>query len=361
MRRSEFGGVPACYVRTYVRTYVFFPDLRPAKAISQAGYAAKGASQDTYVRTYVRGEFIAGGYASCPGPLSLGIPLLLVCPTTTSDDDDDDNGGGAGVRPEDSCVRAHVAHVPTPVRTHAYFARLGTCVRAICAAQCFLYVRTMLVAIAILAQRNFCGLQFTIRTYVRTLFSAHNSRIITQLLFMDRDGGRDGDEVVMGRDGGHVRPRRGGRAWVETAVREAEEAQQAPMARILIQLVTQDLYSCLAVWLFGQRADLIGVGSRLRHVKNCCRLVTVAFISATLCRRTLHAESRARRDWRGLPRYRLEESFVACGSLIIFPRGDEGKSGIELVEYVQEDRSGGQLAAVIRRYGVPLHGATAVT
>ena len=144
-------------------------------------------------------------------------------------------------------------------------------------------------------------------------------------------------------------------------MREAEEAQQAPMARILIQLVTQDLYSCLAVWLFGQRADLIGVGSRLRHVKNCCRLVTVAFISATLCRRTLHAESRARRDWRGLPRYRLEESFVACGSLIIFPRGDEGKSGIELVEYVQEYRSGGQLAAVIRRYGVPLHGATAVT
>ena len=91
---------------------------------------------------------------------------------------------------------------------------------------------------------------------------------------MDRDGGRDGDEVVMGRDGGHVRPRRGGRAWVETAVREAEEAQQAPMARILIQLVTLDLYSRLAVWLFGQRADLIGVGSRLRHVKNCCRLVT---------------------------------------------------------------------------------------
>ena len=165
----------------------------------------------------------------------------------------------------------------------------------------------------------------------------------------------------MGRDGGHVRPRRGGRAWVETAVREAEEAQQAPMARILIQLVTKDLYSCLAVWLFGQRADLIGVGSRLRHVKNCCRLVTVAFISATLCRRTLHAESRDRRDWRGLPRYRLEESFVAWGSLIIFSRGDEGKSGIELVEYVQESRSGGQLAAVIRRYGVPLHGATAVT
>ena len=39
------------YVRTYVRTY-FFPDLRPAKAISQAGYAAKGTSQDTYVRTW---------------------------------------------------------------------------------------------------------------------------------------------------------------------------------------------------------------------------------------------------------------------------------------------------------------------
>ena len=345
MRRSEFGGVPAA-----------------ASEGDQPGRLCGEGGQPGYARTYVRGEFIAGRYASCPGPLSLGIPLLLVCPTTTTtSDDDDDNGGGAGVRPEDSCVRAHVAHVPTPVRTHAYFARLGTCVRAICAAQCFLYVRTMLVAIAILAQRNFCGLQFTIRTYVRTLFSAHNSRIITQLLFMDRDGGRDGDEVVMGRDGGHVRPRRGGRAWVETAVREAEEAQQAPMARILIQLVTQDLYSCLAVWLFGQRADLIGVGSRLRHVKNCCRLVTVAFISATLCRRTLHAESRARRDWRGLPRYRLEESFVACGSLIIFPRGDEGKSGIELVEYVQEYRSGGQLAAVIRRYGVPLHGATAVT
>ena len=130
VRRQCGALIPgACPLVTYVRTYVFFPDLRPAKAISQAGYAAKGASQDTYVRTYVRGEFIAGGYASCPGPLSLGIPFLLVCPTTTSDDDDDDNGGGAGVRPEDSCVRAHVAHVPTPVRTHAYFARLGTCVQ----------------------------------------------------------------------------------------------------------------------------------------------------------------------------------------------------------------------------------------
>ena len=186
----------------------------------------------------------------------------------------------------------------------------------------------MLVAIAILAQRNFCGLQFTIRTYVRTLFSDHDSRIITQLLFMDRDGGRDGDEVVMGPDGGHVRPRRGGRAWVETAVREAEEAQQAPMARILIQLATKDLYSCLAVWLFGQRADLIGVGSRLRHVKNCCRLVTVAFISATLSRRVLEviedAPQRGHRGWRGSPKLRLEESFVVWSRMIIFPRGAEG-------------------------------------
>ena len=118
MRRSEFGGVPAA-----------------ASEGDQPGRLCGEGGQPGYVRTYVRGEFIAGGYASCPGPLSLGIPLLLVCPTTTSDDDDDDNGGGAGVRPEDSCVRAHVAHVPTPVRTHAYFARLGTCVRAICAAQ----------------------------------------------------------------------------------------------------------------------------------------------------------------------------------------------------------------------------------
>ena len=47
------GACPlVTYVRTYVRTYVFFPDLRPAKAISQAGYAAKGTSQDTYVRTW---------------------------------------------------------------------------------------------------------------------------------------------------------------------------------------------------------------------------------------------------------------------------------------------------------------------
>ena len=121
------------------------------------------------------------------------------------DDDDDERrrrrqrGAGAGVRPEDSCVRAHVAHVPTPVHTHAYFARLGTCVRAICAAQCFLYVRTMLVAIAILAQRNFCGLQFTIRTYVRTLFSAHNSRIITQLLRIH--GSRRGSRRRRGRHG----------------------------------------------------------------------------------------------------------------------------------------------------------------
>ena len=52
---------------------------------------------------------------------------------------------------------------------------------------------------------------------------------------------------------------------------------------------------------------------------------------------------------------------MAWGSLIIFHEETTGKSGIELVEYVQEDRSGGQLAAVIRRYGVPLHGATAVT
>ena len=35
------------------------------------------------------------------------------------------------------------------------------------------------------------------------------------------------------------------------AMREAVHAQQAPMARILILLVETDLYSRLAVWLFG--------------------------------------------------------------------------------------------------------------
>ena len=126
------GACPlVTYVRTYVRTY-FFRICGQRRRSARQAMRRRGPAR---IRTYVRGEFIAGGYASCPGPLSLGIPLLLVCPTTTSDDDDDDNGGGAGVRPEDSCVRAHVAHVPTPVRTHAYFARLGTCVRAICAAQ----------------------------------------------------------------------------------------------------------------------------------------------------------------------------------------------------------------------------------
>ena len=130
------------YVRAYVRTYVpyFFPYLRPAKAISQAGYAAKGTSQDTYVRTWRvhrwRLRIMSCAVVSWDPPF-IGLP----------DDDDErrrrrQRGAGAGVRPEDSCVRAHVAHVPTPVRTRAYFARLGTCVRAICAAQCFLYVRT---------------------------------------------------------------------------------------------------------------------------------------------------------------------------------------------------------------------------
>ena len=360
MRRSDSGGVPACYVRTYVRTY-FFPDLRPAKAISQAGYAAKGTSQDTYVRTYVESSSLEVTHHVL-GRCLLGSPFYWSARRRRATTTTTTTGGGlvSDLRTV-ACVRTWRMFLRPYVRTHTLRGSVHACERYVQLNDSCTYVRSWwplpFWPNAISADFN----SRYVRTYVRTLFSAHNSRIITQLLFMDRDGGRDGDEVVMGRDGGHVRPRRGGRAWVETAVREAEEAQQAPMARILIQLVTQDLYSCLAVWLFGQRADLIGVGSRLRHVKNCCRLVTVAFISATLCRRTLPAESRARRDWRGLPRYRLEESFVACGSLIIFPRGDEGKSGIELVEYVQEDRSGGQLAAVIRRYGVPLHGATAVT
>ena len=129
------GACPlVTYVRTYVRTY-FFPDLRPAKAISQAGYAAKGTSQDTYVRTYVESSSLEVTHHVL-GRCLLGSPFYWSArrrrrrATTTTT-----TGGGAGVRPEDSCVRAHVAHVPTPVRTHAYFARLGTCVRAICAAQ----------------------------------------------------------------------------------------------------------------------------------------------------------------------------------------------------------------------------------
>ena len=139
---------------------------------------------------------------------------------------------------------------------------------------------------------------------------------MTHLLFVGRDGVETATRSSW--DGGHVPPRRGGRARVETATREAEQAQQAPMARISILLVKKDLYSRLAVRLFGERTDLIQVGSKLCHVKNCCRLVTVALIPATLCRRVLQEESRVLRDWRGLPSYRLEESSVARGHLIFF-------------------------------------------
>ena len=104
-------------------------------------------------------------------------------------------------------------------------------------------------------------------------------------------------------------------------------AQQAPMARILIMLVERDLYSCLAVWLFGEKKDLVQVGSALCHVKNCCPAVTVAFLSATLCRRVLQQQAPPRdrrRSWCGVPRFRLEGSFVARSRLIIFPKGAEG-------------------------------------
>ena len=101
-------------------------------------------------------------------------------------------------------------------------------------------------------------------------------------------------------------------------------AQQAPMARILIMLVERDVYSCLAVWLFGEKKDLVQVGSALCHVKNCCPAVTVAFLSATLCRRVLQQQAPPRdrrRSWCGVPRFRLEGSFVARSRLIIFPKG----------------------------------------
>ena len=120
-----------------------------------------------------------------------------------------------------------------------------------------------------------------------------------------------------------------GRSWVEAAVREAGQAQQAPMSRVLILLVGSDIYSLLAVWLYGARADLYRVGSELSAVKNCCRLVTVAFISATLSRRVLEviedAPQRGHRGWRGSPKLRLEESFVVWSRTIYFhkARDDE--------------------------------------
>ena len=139
------------------------------------------------------------------------------------------------------------------------------------------------------------------------------------------------------------RRHRGGRSWVDVAMREAVHAQQAPMARILIMLVERDVYSCLAVWLFGEKRDLVQVGPALCHVKNCCRLVTVAFHSATLCRRVLQqappsasrrsvASCRRRlrvhheapRSWCGAPRFRLEESLVVWSRLISYPKGAEG-------------------------------------
>ena len=106
------------------------------------------------------------------------------------------------------------------------------------------------------------------------------------------------------------------------------------MSRVLILLVGSDIYSLLAVWLYGARADLYRVGSELSAVKNCCRLVTVAFISATLSRRVLEviedAPQRGHRGWRGSPKFKLEEfkleeSFVVWSRTIYFDnaRDDE--------------------------------------
>ena len=125
-----------------------------------------------------------------------------------------------------------------------------------------------------------------------------------------------------------------GRSWVEAAVREAGQAQQATMSRVFILLAQIDLFSCLGAWLYGASADLHRVGPGLGAVKNCCRLVTVAFISATLSRRRHEviedAPQRGPRGWRGSPKFKLEEfkleeSFVVWSRTIYFDnaRDDE--------------------------------------
>ena len=106
------------------------------------------------------------------------------------------------------------------------------------------------------------------------------------------------------------------------------------MSRVFILLARIDLFSCLGAWLYGAGADLHRVGPGLGAVKNCCRLVTVAFISATLSR-TRHeviedAPQRGPRGWRGSPKFKLEEfkleeSFVVWSRTIYFDnaRDDE--------------------------------------
>ena len=106
------------------------------------------------------------------------------------------------------------------------------------------------------------------------------------------------------------------------------------MSRVFILLARIDLFSCLGAWLYGAGADLHRVGPGLGAVKNCCRLVTVAFISATLSR-TRHeviedAPQRGPRGWRGSPKFKLEEfkleeSFVVWSRTIYFhnARADE--------------------------------------
>ena len=141
MRRSDSGGVPACYVRTYVRVF----SGSAASEGDQPGRLCGEGDQPGYVRTYVRGEFIAGGYASCPGPLSLGIPLLLVCPTTTTTSDDDDDNGGRGLVSDlrtVACVRTWRMFPRPYVRTHTLRGSVHACERYVQLNDSCTYVRS---------------------------------------------------------------------------------------------------------------------------------------------------------------------------------------------------------------------------
>ena len=127
------------------------------------------------------------------------------------------------------------------------------------------------------------------------------------------------------------------------------------MSRVFILLSRIDLFSCLGVWLYGASADLHRVGPGLGAVKNCCRLVTVAFISATLSRRRHEviedAPQRGPRGWRGSPKFKLEEfkleeSFVVWSRTIIFPLSAEGATGVSSAAAVYSPSSADRLAAI---------------
>ena len=144
VRRQCGALIPgACPLVTYVRTYVFFPDLRPAKAISQAGYAAKGTSQDTYVRTYVESSSLEVTHHVL-GRCLLGSPFYWSArrrrrrATTTTT-----TGGGLGSNLRTvACVRTWRMFPRPYARTHTLRGSVHACERYVQLNDSCTYVRS---------------------------------------------------------------------------------------------------------------------------------------------------------------------------------------------------------------------------